>query len=114
MVSFSSRSSLTLKNRLSVKKTTSEVSISILQVYSPEIRDVYGLRVGDRVKDIIAKRGKDLKFGAGHFDVLMGDGDIYYSIATGSDFSPEKFTMEDAVKGDWQIRSISWPKAAWE
>jgi hypothetical protein len=90
------------------------VPIELLQVRSRQIKDIYGLRVGDRVKDIIAKRGKDLKFGAGHHDVLMGDREIYYSIITGSDFSPEGFTMEDAVKGNWQIRSISWPEAAWE
>ncbi|NKE72623.1 hypothetical protein [Candidatus Manganitrophus noduliformans] len=96
------------------KKTTSEVSISILQVRSPEIKDVHGLRVGDRVKDIITKRGKDMEFGAAHHDVVMGAGNIYYSIATGSDLSPERLTMEDAVKGNWKIRVISWPEAAWE
>jgi len=96
------------------EKTTSAVPISILQIHSKQIRDAYGLRVGDRVKDIIAKRGKDLKFGAGHFDALMGDGNIYYSLITGSEFSPERLTKEDAIKGNWQIRSISWPEAAWE
>lgn len=96
------------------EKTTSEVPISLLQIWSKQIRDVYGLRVGDRVKNITAKRGKDLKFGAGHHDALMGDGDIYYSLITGSEYSPERLTKDDAIKGNWQIRSISWPEAAWE
>jgi hypothetical protein len=103
-----------IEDSAEAKKTTAEVPVSLLQVGSKEIRDVYGLRVGDRVKDIIAKRGTDLKFGAGHFDALIGDGVIYYSLIKGSEFSPEDSTIEDAIKGNWQIRSISWPEAAWE
>jgi len=95
-------------------KTTAEVPISLLQIRSKEIKDVYGLRIGDRVKDIIAKRGKDLKFGAGHFDALMGDGEIYYSLVPGPAYNAENLTKEDAIEGNWQIRSISWPEGAWE
>ena len=96
------------------KKTASAVSISILQVYGPQVRDSYGLRVGDHVLDIVRKRGKPLDFSAGHFDVSLGSGDIFYNIATGLEESPENVKMEDAIKGNWQIRSISWPTPAWE
>ncbi len=95
------------------QKTTSPVPIQLLEVYSPTILDAYGLHVGDHVKDIMAKRGKKLTFGAAHHDVYMGSGEIYYSIETGSDESPENFKLKDAIKGNWQIRSISWPGAAW-
>jgi hypothetical protein len=96
------------------KKTALEVPIHLLQVYSTQITDSYGLRAGDHVKDIIAKRGKTLSFGAGHHDVYLGSGEIYYSIKTDRDQSPEDLTLKDAIKGNWKIRSISWPGAAWE
>ena len=99
------------------KKTASEVPISLLQIWNKEIRDAYGLRVGDRVKDITTKRGKDLKFGAGHHEALMGNGEIYYSLIISErpeGQSIDTLTLEDAIKGNWQIRSISWPVAAWE
>ncbi len=105
--SFGSRESET-------RKTTAEVPISLLQIRSRDIPDIYGLRVGDRVENILAKRGNSLKVGAGHFDGLMGDGTIYYSLVRDSDVGPEGLTMEDAVKGNWQIRTITWPEAAWE
>jgi len=95
-------------------KTTLGVPIDILKIHSPRIRDIYGLKVGDRVADIIKKRGKKLDFGAGHHDALMGAGKIYYSLITESEYSPERFVIEDAVKGNWKIRMISWPVAAWE
>ena len=96
------------------KKTNSEVPIHLLKVYSPLIRDSYGVRVGDRVKDIIAKRGKELAFGASHHDVYFGASRIFYNVATEREESPENITIEDAVKGNWQIRSISWPQPAWD
>jgi len=96
------------------EKTTSEVPVSLLRILSSQIPDEYGLHVGDRVKDIIAKRGNDLKFGVGHMDGLMGDGYIYYSLLTDSEANPESLTKEDAVNGNWRIRFISWPEAAWE
>lgn len=95
------------------QKTTSPVPIQLLQVYSPTIPDAYGLRVGDHVKDIMKKRGKKLTFEAGHHDVTLGAEEICYSIQTGSDESPENFRLKDAIKGNWQIRSISWPDSAW-
>lgn len=96
------------------KKTTSAVPIQLLQIYSRKIKDSYGLRVGDRVQDIIRKRGKALSFGAAHHDVHVGAGKIYYSLATGRESSPESFTLNDAVKGNWKIRAITWPEAAWD
>lgn len=98
-------------------ETESEVPISVLQIRSKDIRDVYGLRIGHRVKDIIAKRGKDLNFGVGHFDALIGSGNIYYSLEITDRPAGQPIdalTIEDAVKGNWQIRSLSWPQAAWE
>ncbi len=96
------------------KKTTSEVPIQLLQIHTRHIKDIYGLRVGDRVKDIIEKRGQALAFGASHHDVYLGGGEIFYNIANASDLSPEGLTREDAVKGNWQVRSISWPGSAWD
>ncbi len=86
----------------------------LLQVRSPRIKDIYGLRVGDRVKDIIKTRGKDLHFGAGHHDVYLGTGKIYYNMRTNSDWSPERLSLDDAMRGNWQVVSISWPEGAWE
>lgn len=96
------------------KKTTSAVPIQLLQIHTRRIRDIYGLRVGDRVKDIIKKRGEALDFGASHHDVYLGAGEIFYNIANASARSPEDLTREDAVKGNWQVKSISWPGPAWD
>jgi hypothetical protein len=96
------------------KKTTAAVPVSILQVYSRQIRDSHGLKVGDKVSDIVKRRGKALHFGASHFNVYLGSDDIFYNITTGSKWSPERLTMEDAIRGNWPIRSISWPDPAWE
>lgn len=96
------------------KKTTSEVPVHLIQIQSPKIHDIHGLRVGNRVKEIIAKRGKALDFGANHHDVYLGAAEIFYNIANPRDVSPEHLTREDAVKGNWRVRSISWPTAAWD
>ena len=80
------------------KKTDSAVSISILQIYGQQVRDSYGLKVGDRVEDIVKKWGKSLDFSAGHFDVSLGLGNIFYNIATGLEQSPERLKMEDAIR----------------
>jgi hypothetical protein len=96
------------------RKTTAPVPISLLQVYSRKIEDSYGIQVGDRVSDIIKKRGRALDFGASHFKVYLGSGRIFYNIATGSEWSSERLTKEDAEKGNWPIVSISWPESAWE
>ena len=90
------------------------VRIDLLQIRSSRIRDAYGIRVGNRVQDIIKQRGKDLRFGAGHHDVYLGADNIFYNIRTTSQGSPENLTLDDAVRGNWQIISISWPSAAWE
>lgn len=95
-------------------KTSDEVPIDLVVVHSRKVPDSFGLRVGDRVADILKKRGKDLKFGPGHFDALIGAGDIFYSLNTDTSGSPERLTMGDAIKGNWKIRLISWPQAAWE
>jgi hypothetical protein len=91
-----------------------EVSIDLLQVISREVPDSFGLRVGDRVADVIRVRGDKLVFGAGHHDVYMGGDRIFYSFATGTQSSPEGFTLSDARRGYWHIVSISWPYGAWE
>jgi hypothetical protein len=95
-------------------KQPTAVRIDLLQVRSPRIRDVHGLRVGSRVKDIIKAIGRNLDFGAGHHDVYLGADRIFYNIRTNSEWSPERFTLNDAVRGNWQVISISWPSAAWE
>ena len=96
------------------KKLDSAVAISILQVYGAQVRDSYGLIIGDRVKDIVKKRGKSLDFSAGHHHVSLGSGDIFYNIPVEIDQSPELLKMGDAIKANGKIRSISWPTAAWE
>lgn len=103
-----------IENSVGTEQTSAEAPIHLLQIYSAKVRDQYGIRVGNRVRDITAKRDGDLKFGAGHFDVYLGEGAIFYNIATESEWSPEGFTIEDAVKGNWRIGSISWPGPAWE
>jgi hypothetical protein len=92
----------------------SEVPIDLLQVVSRRVRDRFGLRVGDRVADIIRSRGDKLVFGAGHHDVYLGGDRLFYNLATGSEWSPESFNLADAKRGNWPIVSISWPSGAWE
>lgn len=110
---FAIRSFIEDESSANKKTAPLEVPIHLLQIYSARITDFYGVRVGDHVKDIIEKRGKTLSFGAGHHDVYLGSGEIYYNIKTGRDQSPENLTLKDATKGNWEIRSISWPEAAW-
>jgi hypothetical protein len=95
-------------------RTSSAVPIQLLQVFSPTIPDSYGLRVGDTVGDILSKRGADLPFGWGHFDLQLGSGQIFYIVAAKRDPTSVPFAIEEAVKGRWRISSISWPEAAWE
>lgn len=95
-------------------KTTEPVPIDSVEVYSPLIPDSWGLRVGDPVRDILARRGKKLAFGAGHHDVTVGSNMIYYSLATDGDTDPSQYTLKDAVRHNWRIAFISWPDAAWE
>ena len=64
------------------------VPIGLLKVLSRRIADKYGIRVDDRVADIIRARGQRLQFGSGHFDVYLGGNQIFYNVATTSNFSP--------------------------
>ena len=97
------------------KETAAEVPISILSVYSRTIPDSYGLRVGDSASKVIARRGKNLKSGWGHFDFLAGDGLIFYRFGNNEKHSvDEPFSLESAAREDLRIQSISWPGPAWE
>jgi hypothetical protein len=96
------------------KDGTVAVPIHLLKVVSPRISDAYGLRVGNSVADILRTRGKNLEFGAEHHDVSLGANRIFYTIGNPTHRSPDGLKFTDAVRGNWRIRSISWPEAAWE
>ena len=91
-----------------------EVPIDLIQVISRQVPDRFGIRVGDRVADVLRIRGDKLAFGAGHHNVVLGSDSIFYSFATGSQSSPTRFTLADAKRANWRIVSISWPHGAWE
>jgi hypothetical protein len=91
-----------------------EVPIHLLQVTSRRIRDSYGLRVGDRVADVIRVRGEKLEYGAAHHDVYIGADKIFYSMDIGRDKNSEAFMLAEAKRVNSRITSISWPHGAWE
>ena len=95
-------------------KDPNSVRIDLLKVISPRIADGHGLRVGDRVADIVRARGTNLQFGAAHFDVYLGADSIFYNIRTSGQSSPDRLTFDDAARENWAIISISWPGPAWE
>lgn len=103
-----------LKETDEYKTVEGEVPIDLLTIHSRTIADYYGLRVGDRVDDIIRKRGKDMKIGGGHFDAIMGNRQIFYSLKISEQYDLDRLTLQDALKGNWEIRMISWPEGAWE
>ena len=96
------------------QKSAAPVPLQLLEIFSPKVKDIHGVRVGGRVRDIVSKRGKNLEFGASHFDVFLGGASIYYNVATGKEQSPERLKLKDAEDKNWKIRSISWPSPAWE
>lgn len=96
------------------RKTPAAVPIDLVRVYSPLIPDAYGLRVGDHVEDILARRGQHLEFGAAHHDVYLGGESLYYGLITGRKTSPAVYKVDDAIRGNWEIRFVSWPEPAWE
>ena len=91
-----------------------DVPIHVLQITSRQIRDSYGLRVGDRIADVIRVRGEKLQYGAAHHDVFIGGEKIFYSMDIGLDRGPEGFTLAEAQRVNLRITSISWPDWAWE
>ena len=101
-------------NSGNLQKTAEPVPLQLLEVFSRKVTDIHGISVGARVRDIVAKRGKSLEFGASHFDVFLGAESIYYNVATGFEQSPENWKLQDAVDRNWKVRSISWPSPAWE
>lgn len=87
-----------LKDSNKYEKVTSEVPIHLLTIHSNQISDSHGLRIGDKVADIIAKRGKDMKVRGGHFDVFMGNGQIFYSLKVKGHHDLDRLTLQDAAK----------------
>jgi hypothetical protein len=98
----------------SIGQRLEAVPIDLLKIVSPTIPDEHGIRVGNRVADVIRARGENLHFGTAHFDVYVGGNQIFYNLRTGSDWSPENLTFADAKRADWEVASISWPTGAWE
>ncbi len=74
--------------------------------------------VEDECNDILKVRGNNLNFGDSHHDVYLGNDKIFYNLKVPDDsnlsfISPESIKLEDAIKGNWAIESISWPIAKW-
>ncbi|MCW5604351.1 MAG: hypothetical protein KIT18_07390 [Burkholderiales bacterium] len=89
--------------------------IKRVEVSSPTIVDRYGLRVGMRYRDIVARRGEKLEFGQNHHDVFLGGDGVYYNLAPppardGPDPEPSRANM---IRGDWRIVTISVPGSRW-
>ena len=100
-------------------ETASEFPVAYLVVESPQIADEHGIRVGDTYRDVVTRRGSQLRFGAAHHDIFAGDDQIYYTIAMPApaanepDRSPESVTPEEVLAGAWRISRISWPAWVW-
>ena len=100
-------------------KNPDDIRIDILTVYSNQIEDQYGIRVGDGYQKVVEKRGTDLQFGAAHHNIWVGSGMIYYAIPlppTGigePDRSPTLVTQAEVYEGNWAVSSISWPTSKW-
>ena len=89
--------------------------IDLLQVLTPTIADTFGLRVGMRYRDIVARRGAKLEFGLNHHDVSLGADGVYYNLApppsrNGPGPEPNRANMN---RGNWRIGSMSVPAPRW-
>ena len=95
------------------------INIDLLAINSNEIKDQYGLSVGDTYKDIIRKRKGELVIRNSHHDKTIGKDQIYYSIwgnfdnKSYADVSPVNIPNEQVIKHNWEIISISWPSPIW-
>jgi len=107
-----------------VNKNTIKYDIDFLKIVSSKIVDSYGIRIGERVSKVIKNRGADLKVSANHFDNSIGKDMIFYEITVepseelkkiGIDYiSPEGVTLDQIIKENPKIKSISWPHPSWE
>lgn len=107
-----------------VKETDEEYLVDLLIIQSSIIQDEHGVRVGDRVSDVLKKRQDSLSLVSGHFNNAVGAQSIYYQVTViptkeeiekGLDFyNPESVTMEMILKANPKIESISWPQASWD
>lgn len=97
-----------------------EVLLHLLEIQSPRIADSNGIKVGDRIADIIDARGRDLEFGPGHHHIYIGAGNIFYNLITEpfqkNDFpiSQGNIKLEEVIEENWEIDSISWPDPKWD
>ena len=95
------------------------INIDLLAINSNEIKDQYGLSVGDTYKDNIRKRKGELVIRNSHHDKTIGKDQIYYSIwgnfdnKSYADVSPVDIPNEQVIKHNWEIKSISWPSPIW-
>lgn len=107
-----------------VKESDEEYNIDLLIINSSEIQDEYGVRVGDRVSDVLRKRKDKLSVIGGHFNNSIGANSIFYQITVpptkeeiekGLDFlHPDYVTVEMILNTDPKVESMSWPLASWD
>ncbi|WP_156948464.1 hypothetical protein [Marinobacterium jannaschii] len=94
------------------------VDIDLLQIHSAEIPDQYGIRVGEGIRSLVAKRDSKFRYGAAHHHNFIGGGKIWYSLSTQQlaatvDINPEQVSLEQALEADLKVTAISWPEAGW-
>jgi len=112
-----------IKSFLEDSSTQSEeYGIDLLIIYSPEITDEYGIRVGDRLEKALKKRGRKMDFGANHHDNYYGADSIYYNFQV-TPYDQHKdigYTPAELVDAAYArldnpvITKISWPTASWD
>ena len=96
------------------------VRLDLIDISSADIQDTYGIKVGMTITDVIAVRGDDLSFGAGHHDNYIGQDNVWYSLSTkplqntdGVDINPVMVTKPQAIKRNLPINHLLWPHPRW-
>ena len=107
-----------------VNKDTIKYDIDLLKITSSKIVDSYGIRVGDRVSKVVKIRGSNLNIGANHFDNAIGKDKTFYQVTVepsealkkkGLDYiNPEEVTLDQILKKNPEVTSISWPYPSWD
>lgn len=107
-----------------VNKDTIKYDIDLLKIISSKIIDSYGIKVGDRVSKVINIRGSNLETGANHFDNAIGKDMIFYQVTVEPDealkkkgldyINPEEVTLDQIIKENPEVTSISWPYPSWD
>ncbi|MBP9707750.1 MAG: hypothetical protein KBD78_08895 [Oligoflexales bacterium] len=94
-------------------KNAEKLTLDLLTIKSPTIKDRFGIHVGSSIEDVWTKRSKTLEVFEMHHDVSFGNGFIWYRFACNPEGAPD-CTQESIVKAKKKIIEITWPSAGWD